>query len=314
MEYHDYYKTLGVPRTASADDIKKAYRKLARQYHPDKNKSKDAEARFKEINEANEVLSDEKKRRAYDTLGANWKAGSQFTPPPGWEFNFSRGGAGGFGGGGPFGGRGGAGGGMGGGASFSDFFSTLFGGAAGAGGGFGGAGAEDFGFTQAAQDTRANVTITLEDSFNGSTRTLTLSDGRQLSVRIPKGVTAGQTIRLADQGTSGGDLLLSVEFAEHPTFQVKGRDVLVTVQAAPWEVALGAKVPVPTLGGSVELTLRPASHGGQRLRLKGRGLPGYPAGDQIVTVQIATPPANTDEEKKFYEEMAKHFAGFNPRG
>ena len=306
MEYHDYYKTLGVPRNASADDIKKAYRQLARKFHPDKNKEKGAEAKFKEINEANEVLSDEKKRKAYDMLGSNWKAGSQFTPPPGWEFNFSRGG-GGFGGGGnPFGGRAGGGGGGG----FSDFFSTLFGGAA-ASGGFGGG--EEFGFTQAAQETRAKVTIALEDSYLGATRVLTLSNGRQLSVRIPKGITEGQTIRLAEQGGHGGDLLLNVEFAEHPVFRVKGRDVLATVQAAPWEIALGAKIPVPTLGGSVELTLRPSSHSGQKLRLKGRGLPGYPAGDQIVTVQIATPPATTDEERDFYEQMAKRFATFSPR-
>ena len=307
MEYHDYYKVLGVTRTATAEEIKKAYRKLARQFHPDKNKSKDAEARFKEINEANEVLSDPQKRRAYDSLGANWKAGSQFTPPPGWEFNFSRGG--GFGGADPFRGRAGAGAGPGG---FSDFFSSLFGGAAG---GFRGMGGDDddFGFAQTAQDTRASVTITLEDSYNGASRVLTLSNGRQLQVRIPKGVTAGQTIRLAEQGAHGGDLLLNVEFADHPVFRVKGRDISTTVRVAPWEAALGAKVTVPTLGGSVELTLKPGSHGGQKLRLKGRGLPGAIPGDQIVTIQVAVPPAATDEDRKFYEEMAKRFSAFDPR-
>ncbi len=306
MEFHDYYKTLGVARTASAEEIKKAYRKLARQFHPDKNKAKDAEARFKEVNEANEVLSDPKKRQAYDALGANWKAGSQFTPPPGWDFR--GGGRGGFSRGGPFGDAGA------GGASFSDFFSTLF----GASGGFTG-GAQDprgfgGGFTQEAEDTRASVTISLEDSFHGATRTLSLSNGRQLSVRIPKGVVAGQTIRLAEQGAHGADLLLEVEFAEHAQFRAKGRDILVTVHVAPWEAALGAKVPVPTLGGSVELTLKPGSHGGQKLRLKGRGLPGTTPGDEIVTLQLVTPPAVTDEDRKLYEEMAKRFAGFDPRG
>ena len=308
MEYHDYYKTLGVSRTATPEEIKKAYRQLARKYHPDKNKAKDAEARFKEINEANEVLSDPTKRRAYDSLGANWKAGTQFTPPPGWEFNFTRGGGGGgFGpgnfGGGNFGGRGPGG--------FSDFFSSLFGGAAG------GARAQDFGgfgnFTQAAEDTRASVTITLEDSYHGTTRVMTLSDGRQLSVRIPKGVTAGQTIRLAEQGAHGGDLLLEVEFSEHPQFKAKGRDILSRLPVAPWEAALGAKVPVPTLGGSVELTLKPGTKGGQKLRLKGRGLPGPTPGDQIISIQLVTPPAESDEDRAFYEGMAKRFSSFDPR-
>jgi curved DNA-binding protein len=303
MEYHDYYKVLGVPRTASADEIKKAYRQAARKYHPDKNKSKDAEAKFKEINEANEVLSDPKKRQAYDSLGANWKAGSQFNVPPGWEFrrgprpNFGPGAAG-------FGRAGGAGG-------FSDFFSTLFGGAAG-GGGFT---AQDFGgpFSDTAQDTRATVAISLEDSYNGATRTMSLSDGRQLQVRIPKGVIAGQHIRLAEQGVGGGDLLLEVEFAEHTVFRAKGRDILCTVRVAPWEAALGGKIPVPTLGGSVELTLKPGSHGGQKLRLKGRGLPGTLPGDQIITLEIAIPPAHSEDDRRFYEEMAKRFSSFNPR-
>jgi curved DNA-binding protein len=307
MEFKDYYKILGVPRTADADEIKKAYRKLARQFHPDKNKAKGAEDKFKEVNEANEVLSDAGKRQAYDSLGANWKAGGNFTPPPGWEANFSRGGfgrAGGFGqgpGGAGFDSAGG----------FSDFFSTLFG---GAGRGAGGFSSDDFGgFTQTAQDSRARVTISLEDSYSGATRTLGLSDGRQLSVRIPKGVVQGQVIRLAEQGTRGGDLLLEVEFASHPRFRVEGRDIHVTVPVAPWEAALGTKVEVPTLGGSVELSLRPGSNSGQKLRLKGRGLPGNPPGDQIVKLRLLTPPAASEEEKQFYEEMAQRFAAFNPR-
>ena len=295
MEYRDYYKILGVPRSASSDDIKKAYRKLARQYHPDKNKAKGAEDKFKEANEANEVLSDPKKRQAYDSLGANWKAGSRFTPPPGWEGQFAQGS--------PFGGGGfsrGARGGNFGGGDFSDFFSTLFGGAGG-------------GFTQTAQDTRARVTITLEDSYSGSNRALSLSDGRNLSVRIPKGVVPGQVIRLAEQGAHGGDLLLEIEFAPHAQFRAEGRDIHVIVSIAPWDAALGAKVEVPTLGGSVELSVRAGSNSGQKLRLKGRGLPGSTPGDQIVTLQIVTPPAHSDEDRAFYQDMAQRFAAFKPR-
>ncbi|MGQ0586168.1 MAG: DnaJ C-terminal domain-containing protein [Gammaproteobacteria bacterium] len=290
MEYKDYYKILGVGRDASADDIKRAYRKLARQYHPDKNKARGAEDKFKEANEANEVLSDPKKRRAYDQLGANWKAGQRFTPPPGWQ-TYTRGG--GFGGGG---------------GDFSDFFSTLFG-----GGGF-----EDFqggGFSpRGAQDQRASLTIQLEDSFHGSQRTLTLGSGRNLSVKIPKGVTGGQTIRLAEQAPGGGDLLLEVQFAPHPEFRLEGRDVHANLPVAPWEAALGARVPVRTLGGTVELSVPEGSQSGRKLRLKARGLPGTPSGDQIVTLEIVTPPAADAGDRSFYGEMARRFDGFKPRG
>ncbi len=302
MEYKDYYKILGVPRTADAAEIKRAYRKLARQYHPDKNKAKGAEDKFKEANEANDVLGDEKKRQAYDQLGANWRAGERFTPPPGWNFESGgfnrsgrRAGPAGFGGAG----------GPGGGANFSDFFSTLFGGAAGgfddAEGAFGGA----------AQDQRAKLAIALEDSYNGATRNITVG-GRTLSVRIPKGVTAGQTIRLAGQGAHGGSLLLEIEFAPHPAFQIDGRDIQVNLPIAPWEAALGGKVPVPTLGGTVELNLPVGTQGGKKLRLKGRGLPGATPGDEIVVIQLVTPPAQSDEDKAFYETMKQHFA-FDPR-
>ena len=314
MEFKDYYKILGVSRDASAEDIKRAYRKLARQYHPDKNKSKGAEDKFKEANEANEVLSDPKKRAAYDQLGANWKAGQQFTPPPGWEQHFGRGG---------FGGRGGGGrGGFSAGGDFSDFFSTLFGAAGGnpfgAGGfedfaqgaGFGGAGARG---PRMAQDQRAAITIGLDDSFHGAQRTITLSNGRSLSVRIPKGITNGQTIRLAGQGINGGDLLLEVTLAEHDEFRAEGRDVHVALHVAPWEAALGARVPVRTLGGPVELGIPAGSQTGRKLRLKGRGLPGTTPGDQIVTIEIQTPPADDAEAKRFYEEMKARFAGFRPR-
>ncbi len=298
MEYKDYYKILGVPRTADAAEIKRAYRKLARQYHPDKNKAKGAEDKFKEANEANDVLGDAKKREAYDQLGANWRAGERFTPPPGWNGGgFSRGGrrAGPAG----FGGAGGPGAG-----NFSDFFSTLFGGA----GGFEEA---DGAFEGAAQDQRAKLAIALEDSYNGATRNISIGN-RTLSVRIPKGVTAGQTIRLAGQGAHGGNLLLEIEFAPHAQFQLDGRDIQVNLPVAPWEAALGGKVPVPTLGGTVELNLPAGTQGGKKLRLKGRGLPGTTPGDEIVLIQLVTPPAKTDEEKAFYEEMKQRF-DFDPR-
>jgi curved DNA-binding protein len=312
MEYKDYYKILGVSRDASTEDIKRAYRKLARQYHPDKNKAKGAEDKFKEANEANEVLSDPKKRRAYDQLGANWKAGQSFTPPPGWEAHFA--------------GRGGGGrGGFQAGGDFSDFFSTLFGGAgpfAGSGGPFGEPrgfeGFDDGGFGQrggfgGGQDQRASITIPLEDSFRGSERAITLSNGRTLSVRIPKGITDGQTIRLAGQGLRGGDLLLEVHFAPHADFRLEGRDVHVALPVAPWEAALGARVPVKTLGGAVELSVPEGSQSGRKLRLKGRGLPGTPAGDQIVTLEIVTPPATDAADRSFYGEMQRRFEGFKPR-
>ncbi|MDE0855634.1 MAG: J domain-containing protein, partial [Nevskia sp.] len=203
--------------------------------------------------------------------------------------------AAGFGGAGPAGG-----------ANFSDFFSSLFGGAAG---GFDGA---EGGFDNAAQDQRAKLAIALEDSYSGATRNITLGH-RTLSVRIPKGVTAGQTIRLAGQGAHGGNLLLEVEFAPHKQFQVDGRDIQVSLPVAPWEAALGGKVAVPTLGGTVELNLPAGSQGGKKLRLKGRGLPGTTPGDEIVTLQLVTPPAKTDEDRALYESMKKHFA-FDPRG
>jgi curved DNA-binding protein len=299
MEYRDYYKILGVPRTASADEIKRAYRKLAREYHPDKNKAAGAEEKFKQVNEANEVLSDPEKRKMYDQLGANWKAGQQFRPPPGWQQHF-RGQArrgGGFAGGDDLGG-------------FSDFFSSLFGGAGGSMGGSPFGGGFDGGFAQA-QDTRASVAITLEDSYHGATRELRIGS-RTLKVRIPKGVTSGQTIRLAQQGSQGGDLLLEVKLLPHPVFAVDGRDISCTVNIAPWEAALGAKLPVPTLGGTVELTLPANTQGGKKLRLKGRGLPGATPGDQFVAFNIVIPPAPDETARSFYREMERRFR-FDPR-
>jgi curved DNA-binding protein len=306
MEYKDYYKILGVSRDAGADEIKRAYRKLARQYHPDRNKAKGAEDKFKEVNEANEVLGDPQKRQAYDQLGANWRAGERFTPPPGWHFDFGSAGPGpGFG---RAGGRAQAGAGPGG---FSDFFSQLFGGGLG---GFGANGFEDLGeqVHTGGHDQHARLEITLEDSYHGATRAITLGK-RALNVRIPKGVSAGQTIRLAGQAQGGGDLLLEIAFAAHPRFRAEGRDIHVTVPVAPWEAALGGKVPVPTLGGTVAFSLPAGSQSGRKLRLKGRGLPGATPGDEIVTISIVTPPAHGEAERSFYEEMAKRFAAFDPR-
>ncbi|NHA15394.1 DnaJ C-terminal domain-containing protein [Thioalkalivibrio sp. XN279] len=330
MDFKDYYAILGVKRDASADEIKRAYRKLARKYHPDVSKEPDAEARFKEVGEAYEVLKDPEKRAAYDQLGADWKAGQEFRPPPGdGGFYYRRGGpAGGAG-------MGGAGEEFGG---FSDFFETLFGrgGMAGRGGEFrsgpAGAGpgarpgAQEFHFRQAGpmrgEDQHARVQISLEDAYHGASRTLELrapSGGkRSIRVAIPKGVTAGQRIRLAGQGMPGanggaaGDLFLEVAFTPHRLFEPDGRNILLTLPVTPWEAALGETVSVPTLGGKVELKIPAGSQSGRRLRLKGRGLPGTPPGDQIVTLRIDTPPADSSFARTLYEEMASKLP-FNPR-
>lgn len=288
MEYKDFYKALGVARTATPAEIKKAYRKLAAEFHPDKNKAKGAEDRFKEVNEANEVLSDPEKRKAYDELGSDWRAGQQFRPPPGWgggRGRTGRGNPGGFSG------------------DFSDLFSSMFGG----GGGMGG------GFAPEAEDSRDVLTISLEESFNGGSRRVQLSSGRTLEVKIPKGITEGQTIRLNGQGRFGGDLLLEMRFASHARFELKGRDLSCVVTVAPWQSALGATVSVPTLGGEVELKLPAGMQGGKKMRLKGRGLPGPMAGDQIIEIRVVTPPAATDDDRAFYQQMAERFADFKPQ-
>jgi curved DNA-binding protein len=288
MEYKDYYKTLGVARDASADDIKRAYRKLARKYHPDVSKEPNAENRFKEVAEAYEVLKDADKRAAYDQLGSNWQAGQGFTPPPGWGGGFEfRGGTG-------------AGG-------FSDFFDSLF------GGGF--AGTRRPG---GREDQHARVQITLEDAFHGSSRAVNLSQAgarsRTLEVRIPKGVRAGQRIRLAGQGSGGGDLYLEVEFAPHRLYRLDGADLTLDLPIAPWEAALGASVKVPTLGGAVELNIPAGSQSGDRLRLRGRGLPATPTpGDQYVLLKIMAPPASGDALRDAYRKLADAASGFDPR-
>jgi curved DNA-binding protein len=319
MRYKDYYQVMGVPRTASQDDIKRAYRKLARKYHPDVSKEKDAEERFKDLQEAHEVLKDPEKRAAYDQLGANWKQGQDFRPPPDWGrgFEFSRGGA--------------AGGEAGG---FSDFFSQLFGdgspfGGVGRGAGAGRGGRAQRGFASAGQDHVARVEIDLEDAYRGGSRTIELrspeltADGhvtvkpRTLRVSIPAGVTEGQQIRLAGQGSPGqgggppGDLLLEVSFRPHARFKAAGRDVTLVLPVAPWEAALGETVAVPTLGGPVDMKLPVGARAGQKLRLRGRGLPGTPPGDQLVELEIVLPP-DSPRARQFFEDMKRELA-FDPR-
>lgn len=308
MQYHDYYKTLGIERGASQDEVKRAYRKLARKYHPDVSKETNAEARFKEVGEAYEVLKDPEKRAAYDNLGSDWRTGQDFRPPPGWDTNFEF--SGGFA--------------PGGGGAFSDFFESLFGRAGMRGQ------SPHGGFQSSGKDHHAKIQVDLEDSFTGATRSITLqrpevgTDGRvkqrehTLKVRIPKGIKAGQRIRLAGQGETGmrggasGDLFLEVEFRPHAYYRVEGSDLHVSLPVTPWEAALGSKVKVPTPTGAVDLTIPAGSSGGKRLRLKGRGIPSRPTGDLYAQLQIALPPADNSEAKALYERMARELA-FNPR-
>ncbi len=322
MEYRDYYQILGVARTASAEEIKKAYRRLARKFHPDVSKEANAEQKFKELQEAYEVLKDPEKRAAYDQLGADWKSGQQFRPPPGWAEGFEFRGAGG-------GGRGGfrqtpedEGG-------FSDFFSSLFGGGTPFGGAAGGA-AGTRSRSRSGRDHHARIDLDLEEAYRGGTRTLDLKrpelkpDGtlelsaHTVRVTIPVGVTDGQQIRLAGQGeasTSGGrsgDLYLEVHIRPHRLFQLEGRDVTLSLPVAPWEAALGASVPVPTLAGNVEMRIPPGAQSGQKLRLRGRGLPGSSPGDQYVLLKIVLPPAQSPEARAVYEEMQRVMP-FDPR-
>jgi len=326
MEFRDYYKVLGVERTASADAIRKAYRRLAHKYHPDVSKEPNAEARFKEMQEAYEVLKDPEKRAAYDQLGSQWKAGEQFRPPPDWGsgFEFSGDGRARAGrsrgrGAGPRGFGAGEGGGLGE-QDFSEFFSSLFGG----GSPFAAEG------RRPGRDHHARIEIDLEEAFRGTTRMLELKrpelkpDGtlelrnHTVRVTIPPGVTAGQLIRLAGQGEpasgrgSAGDLYLETHIRPHRLFQLDGRDVTLTLPVAPWEAALGASVTVPTLGGPVEVQIPPGSQSGQKLRLRGRGLPGKPAGDQFAQLKLVLPPGTSPEAKALYEEMRRKLK-FDPR-
>ena len=321
MEYRDYYKVLGVARTATAEEIKKSYRRLARKYHPDVSKEKDAEQKFKELQEAHEVLKDPEKRAAYDQLGSEWKSGQQFRPPPEWASGFE------FSGGGSPGGRG-SGGSRGAHAfeeeGFSDFFSSLFGG----GSPFGGGGRRA---PPGGRDHHARIDIELEEAFGGGSRTLELkrpelkADGtielrsHTVRVTIPAGVTDGQLIRLAGQGEAApggaraGDLYLEVHVRAHRLYQLDGRNVTLTLPVAPWEAALGATVTVPTLGGAVEMQIPAGAQSGQKLRLRGRGLPGQPPGDAYVQLKVVLPPANSSEARTVYESMREKMAGFDPR-
>ena len=308
MEFKDYYETLGVGRDAKPDEIKRAHRRLARKLHPDLNREPDAEDRFKEVQEAYEVLKDPEKRAAYDRFGADWQAGQEFRPPPDWQPDVDF-----------------AGGGYTGAGEFSDFFEALFGGAGHrrSGGGY-------THLRMKGEDIHARIAISLEDSFRGATRNLSLEvpqfddEGRlvtrrhTLNVTIPKGVVQGQQIRLRGQGGPGlggapdGDLYLEIVFAPHRLFHATGRDIHLDLPVAPWEAALGATVTAPTLGGDVELKVPAGSATGSRLRLRGRGLPGTLAGDQYVEIEIQTPKPETDEARALYERMSREMA-FDPR-
>ena len=304
MEFKDYYKVMGVARDATEAQIKQAYRKLARKYHPDVSKEKDAEARFKEVGEAYEVLKSPEKRAAYDQLGQH-RPGEEFRPPPDWGSGFE------FSGAGP------------GNSTYSDFFDSLFGAQARSGRGARG----DF-HPDRGEDHHAKVLLDLEASLHGGARTFTLrmpeiddegrlvSKERTLNVQVPKGILAGQQIRLAGQGASGagtpGDLYIEVDFAPHALYRVEGRDVSMELPVAPWEAALGATVTTPTPNGTVDLKIPPGSHAGSKLRLKGRGIPATPPGDFYVVLQIALPPANDDKAKAAYAALAAVLP-FNPR-
>jgi len=307
MKFKDYYEILGVPRDATQDDIKRAYRKLARKYHPDVSKVADAETRFKELGEAYAVLKDPEKHAAYDQMGSRWKAGQDFQPPPGWDAGFE------------FSGR-----------DFeaapgrdqSEFFEALFGRRAGPG--------QRSHMHAQGQDHHAKVMIDLADAYRGAQRSISLRmpvldaqgqvtmQERTLDVSIPKEIRAGQHLRLAGQGGPGlgkgpaGDLYLEIAFNPHPQFRTDGRDVYLDLPLAPWEAALGASIAAPTPVGPVQLTIPPNSAAGRQLRLKGRGIPGTPPGDLYVVLKMVLPPAENESAREAYRTMAKAF-DFNPR-
>jgi curved DNA-binding protein len=307
MEFKDYYEILGVERKATEDDVRHAYRKLARQYHPDVSKEADAESRMRDINEAYDVLRDPAKRTAYDDLAAGVSAGGGYQPPPGWdqgfEFSHSEGAREE--------------------ADFSEFFSSLFGGASRR------RPSSRHGNTRG-EDHHAAIEVDLEDSLNGATREISLRSmkmdaqgrprlqERKLSVRIPPGIREGQRIRLAGQGMAGyngglaGDLYLEVRVKPHRMYRVEGRDLSLTLPVAPWEAALGTTVQAPTPGGAVEVTIPPGSRNGSKLRLKGRGLPGTAPGDLYMVLEVVLPRADTEAARNAYRELAKA-APFDPR-
>ncbi len=312
MEFKDYYQILGVPREATAEEVKKAFRKLARKYHPDVSKEANAEARMQELNEANAVLSDPEKRAAYDQLGRGYQPGQDFHPPPDWDAGFE------------FSGRGIA---PGEAADFSDFFAELFGRMGGARGFAPGQRAH---FQARGEDHHAKVLLDLEDAFTGATRQISLRaprtdaqgrvtlDTRTLNVKIPQGVYAGQIIRLAGQGAPGsggaaaGDLMLEVRFRPHARFRAQGRDLFLSLPVAPWEAALGAVVAVALPQGSVKVRIPEGAQSGRQLRVRGKGIPGTPPGDLLLDLQVVLPPAATAKARALYETMARELA-FDPR-
>ena len=320
MEYRDYYKLLGVTRSASKDEIGKAFKKLARKYHPDLNPNNpEAEAKFKEINEAYEVLKDEKKRKLYDQFGSNWEHGQNFQPPPGYE-QADFGGFGGFGGGG---------------SGFSDFFETIFG---GGGGGFRG-GFQQGGFQQGGyqprprrgSDAEASYELSLDEAYRGGKKSITLQEQvtgpegiprmttKTLEVTVPAGVRDGQKIRLAGQGNPGmnggpkGDLYLKIRLMPHHMFKVADADVILDLPLAPWEASLGTTLRVPTLDGAVEMKIPPGISSGKKLRIKGRGLgSGARKGDQYVRIMIHVPERLSEKERELMEKL-RDASGFKPR-
>lgn len=289
MQFKDYYDILGVKPDAKDADIKTAYRRLARKYHPDVSKEAGAEDRFKAINEAHEALRDPERRASYDQLRARgFRAGQEYQPPQGHGFDpregFSADGS----------------------AGFSDFFESLFGRARPEGRGS---------QQRRAAEQQARIQIDLDIAFNGGSQRVRIDD-RTLEVRIPRGIAAGQQIRLVGQGHGGGDLRIEIAYRPHPLFRLEGRDVHYTLPITPWEAALGAEIDVPTLAGSVQIKIPPGSDSGKRLRLRGRGMPdganAATSGDQIVELSARIPPATTDEQRTLYRQMAEVFA-FDPR-
>ncbi len=314
MHFKDYYQTLGVARDATADDIKKAFRKLARKHHPDLSKEAGAEARMKEVNEAYAVLSDPEKRAAYDALGRGYQPGQDFRPPPDWDANFEFSGPG-------YGAEA---------ADFSDFFAELFGRMGGRPreGGFG---RRETRFEAHGEDHHAKIVLDIEDAWRGASRQISLRvprtdasgrvvlDTRTLDVRIPQGVREGQLIRLAGQGAPGpgggapGNLLLEVHFRPHPRYQANGRDLLVDLPVAPWEAALGSVIPVQLPDGSrLKVRIPAGAQSGRQLVVRGKGIPGNPPGDLELTVRVVLPPADTARAKELYETMARDLK-FDPR-
>ncbi|HMW57080.1 MULTISPECIES: DnaJ C-terminal domain-containing protein [Candidatus Accumulibacter] len=312
MEFKDYYQILGVRRDATAEEIKKAFRKLARKYHPDVSKEVNAEARMQELNEANAVLSDPEKRAAYDQLGRGYQPGQEFQPPPDWDAGFE------------FSGQGFSPGEAG---DFSDFFAELFGRTRAAHRFNSG---QHGHFQARGEDHHAKVLLDLEDAFSGATRQISLRapridaqgrvvlENRTLNVKIPQGVHAGQVIRLAGQGAPGigsapaGDLMLEVRFRPHPRFRVQGRDLHLTLPVAPWEAALGTVVTVDLPQGSVKVRIPEGAQSGRQLRVRGKGIPGAQAGDLLLDIQVVLPSADTARARALYETMARELA-FDPR-